>query len=127
MDYVSELPGIRADIQDAGRPVRIGRRSDAVNAADPLGPPLLAAEETQTYAVFVPITGMQRWGMAMDRAEGLRMADATCVLAPPESDPTPDQCHYLKDGETTYEIVAAEIFQPGDTPLLYYLGLSRSR
>jgi hypothetical protein len=121
-NWAAKIPSIRKAIADKGRPVTLVRRSTTIDADNPLQI-ATAPEKVSSIAVFVPLGG--GLGMSQVKADQFKSCDASCLLAPIDADEV-DEFDTLEDGDAEWEIVVSDKLQPGDTPLLYFLGLKRA-
>lgn len=91
---------------------------------DPTGPRDDATDTvvTDIYAVFVQPSGEQALGFKIERPE---LFDECAQIAIVAYDGTHafEFFNTVTDGALTWKIAAVDKLQPGDTPLVYYLGL----
>lgn len=128
-DYSGTLATARRLVQRFGREfVIVKYDTTPANGSLPWkGPtdPRATATTTSVYAVVVPPSSLNELGEIAD-GELFKVADLILVAEPgvdyPESLETFNE---VIDGTTRYAIKVAHKLKPGDTTLLYYLGVCR--
>ena len=91
---------------------------------DPRGTP----DETATLnAVFVPISGAASLGMKTLDQDLLKRTEQVCLIAPGVTSVPFDlaTANEIIDGGVNSKVTFVETLKPGDTVLLYYVGVSR--
>jgi hypothetical protein len=75
-------------------------------------------------AVFVYPTGYRQLGLSVESAALLKNSAAIALVAPVAGFDA-GTVSKVSDGGRDYLVEAVEVLQPGDVPLLYYIGLKR--
>jgi hypothetical protein len=127
MDYAELLATAQELIADAGRVVTFERlAAGAPSAAQPwkgAGTPTVEAS-AQAAAVFVPVSGHDLGGLAVSK-ELLARCEEVCMTAPAGDGFDMQRCTSIADGGTRWRVTWVQTLKPGDTVVLYALGVAR--
>lgn len=122
-DYTDDVAFARQEIAEYGRPVTLLKQpSGAADPNNPLAGPSGAVESVPTVAAFVYPTGLTNLGMGTVSVELFKHCDAIALIANIDGHDV-SEFDQLDDGDRTYAIDEVKTFKPGDTVLLYYVGV----
>lgn len=140
VDFVSLAAVAQRLIEENGRNVTLFKKDRTpANAAEPWrGPDLTAPDPAAgigpVTVAFVPPTGGGFGKLLFDSDETLRVkidqvgllaTDSVLDLVPPRTAAEVEQSDTLRDGTRVYKIVSVGHLQPGDTSLMFVLGLKQ--
>lgn len=125
-DYAKKVETARRMITKYGRDITLAHASTTpVDATDPSkGVDSSAAVSSTTKGVFVYPSGYLSLGISKDRTALLERTSAI-VLVAPVADFDVEKSHKVTDGGGDYLVETVDKLQPGDTPVLFYVGLAK--
>lgn len=125
-DYSEDLAFAVETINEYGRPVSFYKEAKDVDAANPLGAPEDPTPSAPVKAVFVYPSGVQNLGSFGFLASTFKDFEQVAMIAPSAAvGDYYDQTHLIDFDGSTWAIGKVDKFQPGDTALLYYVGVNR--
>lgn len=125
-DYSRAVKSAQAKIADKGRTVSFGKvASGAIDAANPLAAPTdIAPDPVTTMAVFVEVSSVAQFGFNVTATGLFKNAQKALLVA---ADGVNDYLTFDTVTDTdgsVWKVVAATALQPGDTVILYAIGVS---
>jgi hypothetical protein len=133
VDYARARASAVRGIRGSGRTVSLARLpSTAGTPGKPLHGPAEPDEENPIdridglYATFVDM-GMGTLGIDAVSLDLFKNCDKVALVEPPENGAELIDYHVLIDGAQHWFIRRIQELKPGDTTILYYVGVSRTR
>lgn len=125
-DYSGDVAFAQEMVAEYGRLVTLVSDAQEVDAADPLGAPTTdPVEVSDVRAVVVYPSGLINLGLSVRSRELMKEAEQIAIIA---ADGTNDFSQFTgmidTDG-SVWAVTKTEVFKPGDTAILYYLGVKR--
>lgn len=125
-NYAPIVVKVQRAIEKYGREITfIQRATDDAPANDPLaGPSETDIESDSVKCLFVPLTGMAQLGILTTKTDDFKQC-AQVALLPPSAIDYAEQTFLVDADGTTWKLNALDMLKPGDTALLYYIGVTR--
>ncbi len=123
-DYTDDVAFAVEMVAEFGRAIRFVLLNETVNDADPLAAPPAPALSAPVPAVFVAPTGVVDLGATATTRDLLKGFEQVAIVAPSAIDYEAAEKVRDHDG-SEWKIGRVLKFQPGDTALLYYIGVNR--
>lgn len=125
-DYSGDVAFAQEMVAEYGRLVTLTNDVQEVDASDPLGAPTAdLVEVAGVRAVVVYPSGLINLGLSVRSRELMKEAEQIAIIA---ADGTNDFSQFTgmidTDG-SVWAVTKTEVFKPGDTAILYYLGVKR--
>lgn len=125
-DYSGDVAFAQEMVAEYGRLVTLISDAQEVDASDPLGAPTTdPVEVAGVRAVVVYPSGLINLGLSVRSRELMKEAEQIAIIA---ADGTNDFSQFTgmidTDG-SVWAVTKTEVFKPGDTAILYYLGVKR--
>lgn len=125
-DYSGDVAFAQEMVAEYGRLVTLVSDAQEVDASDPLGAPTTdPVEVAGVRAVVVYPSGLINLGLSVRSRELMKEAEQIAIIA---ADGTNDFSQFTgmidTDG-SVWAVTKTEVFKPGDTAILYYLGVKR--
>lgn len=126
-DYSSDVAFAQEMVAEYGRPVTMVKDvPGTVDASDPLGAPDDDPETVaNVLAVVVYPSGLVNLGLSVRSRELMKEAEQIAIVA---ADGVNDFSRFTRIIDTdgsVWAVRSTEVFKPGDTTLLYYIGVNR--
>lgn len=123
-NYAPVVTKVQRAIDKYGRFVTFRARAGATPDNDPLaGPQDADVISNPVKGVFVPITGLAQLGISTTKTDAFKHSEQVGLFPPSAIDYAAQA--FLVDGGGTWKVDAIDMLKPGDTALLYYIGVSR--
>lgn len=124
-NYAPIVPRVQAKIAQYGRNVSFIKRSVDTPINDPLaGPQSADIISASVPCVFVPLTGLAELGIKVTKQDAFKTSTQVGLLAPSAINYA-EQTFIIDSMGGTWKIDVVDALAPGDTPLLYFIGVSR--
>lgn len=125
IDYADVLATAIDAIAESGRIVSLAKNKRDVDPSNPMGAPI-GADMTldNILATFVYPTGLASLGSSMTNRKALRESDQIALIAGIDGQ-TLEYFDEMTDGSVVWSINVVDVLKPGDTVLLYYVGVTR--
>lgn len=134
VDYARAQATARRLIRGSGRPVDFVKlKTTLADASKPLdGPAADTAEDPENrlagvYATFVPLASNVMLGVTSAMVELIKTSEQMALVEVPEGGQDIRDYHVIVDGNVRYKVDRIEALRPGDTMLMYYVGVTRLR
>lgn len=126
-DYASDVAFAQEMVAEYGRPVMFLKDDPgAVDAADPLGEPSGDPIEVDNVrAVVVYPSGLVNLGLSVNSRELMKESEQIAIVAPDGVNDFSTFTQMIDTDGSVWAIGKTEVFKPGDTTLLYYIGVNR--
>lgn len=127
-DYTDDVAFAQEMIAEFGRAVVMVRASATPgDATKPLhGPSAAPTRVTDVMAAFVELSSVQRLGAATTTGPGFwKEATKVMLIAPDGTNDFTTFTAVEDDDGNEWKITMADAFKPGDTVLLYFVGVKR--
>lgn len=118
-DYSRAVALAHKMIYKFGRSITLRQFDDA--GADSVNPPVKAA--VNAMAAFVEPSSLTRLGMRAVARDLFKDCSEIALVAPPMTGDDLRNFHVIDDDAKTSKIVVVDLFKPGDTAVLYFVGV----
>lgn len=124
-DYTDDVAFAVEMVEEFGRGVQFVTLSETRDDANPLaGSTTQPTVSDPIPAVFVAIAGLNELGASAEIRDLLKAYEQTCLVAPSTTDY--EACQLIRESDGgEWKIGRVLKFMPGDTALLYYIGVNR--
>lgn len=124
VDYAELVAVAQELIEGTGRLVTFRNLpSTPANVNQPWKPAAGAPVLANSFATFVPASSAQEMGLGVSDSELFRRAEQVCLVPPGAADLLSFQ--EVLDNGSVWRIEWIEVLRPGDTVLLYIMGVKR--
>jgi hypothetical protein len=126
-DYSRPLASARRMIERFGRPVALQSVSEGpADPAQPLaGPAAPPAPVTGVWAAFVQPSSLQALGLGVNVTKLFATSEQIALIAPKDDYAYSDMkfLYDVNDNNRKWVITHIEVFKPGDTVVLHFIGV----
>jgi hypothetical protein len=125
-DYSADVAFATEMVAEYGRLITLTKEVQEVDSADPLGAPVADPEEVAGIrAVFVYPSGLVNLGLSVRSRELMKESEQIAIIAADGTNAFDQFTGAIDSDGSVWAVNATEVFKPGDTTLLYYLGMKR--